>query len=244
MAEVVHRLHAAGTSAVLRVTLEPVVKTIYVLEGRPVYVDSDLRSETLGAYLVRAGRLSPEDHRLIIEKMRQTGRRQGELLIEAGLLGPHELYDALTEHQTEKVISCFAWQEGEFTVTEGRAWATSVLTLPMDPVRIVLEGVIRHHGPDRLEPPMGLPDRARPYPRPARRSPETMAGNALRHVHPLGSGQPGGHRDRLVARPRNSCRSLRPALPRFSSRSIGYVFLGGDGSSGRDEIPGAHVQAP
>jgi len=167
MAELLYGLHLASTSAVFRVSRESVEKAIYVLDGRPVSVDSDLRSETLGAYLVRAGRLSEEDHRLVIEKMRQTGRRQGELLIEAGILGPHELYDALTEHQSEKIISCFGWQDGDFSIAEGRGWATSVLNLPMEPLSIVLEGVAQYHQAGRLEPPMGLPEGARPYARPA-----------------------------------------------------------------------------
>lgn len=167
MAAVVHDLRAEAASGVLRLRQGVVEKTVYLLEGRPVSVESDLRSETLGAHLVRTGRLTAEDHRLVVERMRQTGRRQGELLIEAGLLGPHELVGALAEHQTEKIVSCFAWAEGVFVFEPGAAWAEGVLSLPMDPTRIVLEGVGRHFEGPRLDPPAGMPGGARPFPRPA-----------------------------------------------------------------------------
>jgi len=163
VASLLHALHADKVSGVLGLHQELVEKRVYVLEGRPVYVDSDLRSETLGAYLRRTGTLTEEQHRKLVEQMHATRRRQGELLIEAGILSPHELFQALTEHMAEKIVSCIAWEEGTFTFLESSGFAGHIVTFPMATARIVIDGIRRHFDLVRIAADLALPDHARPY---------------------------------------------------------------------------------
>ncbi len=159
--EIIHSCNVEEVSGIITIRRDPVEKLIYFLEGRPVFVESDLRTETLGHYLVREGRITPIEHRLIIERMRQTGRRQGDLLIEEKLLSPHELYNALLDHVREKVITCFAWEDGTFELTLGDGWAGSILNLEIEPSRLVLDGIQRHYNRARLGPLSFLPAHAR-----------------------------------------------------------------------------------
>lgn len=164
--ELVHTLNCEETSGTITVCRDSVEKLIFVHQGTPAFVESDLRSETLGAFLVKSNRLSNDDHRLVIERMRQTGRRQGELLLEAGLLSPHELFQVMLEHVKEKIIACFAWDDGEFTFLPGDQWASNILNLKIEPSRLVLDGVLRHFTRDRLGPVESLPGDACVYLRP------------------------------------------------------------------------------
>ncbi len=79
-----------------------------------------------------------------------------------------------------------------------------------------------------------------------------MARAALRHVHPLGSGEPEGHRDRLVARRRaarhgrhgrDPARRLRQPVQGVQSHQVRREGMGGAGEGRGHEVPGLHDQA-
>jgi len=141
-----------STSGILRVRNSDLEKHIYILDGIPVFVQSDLRTETLGQFLKRTGRISHDDHRLLMETMRQSGKRQGDLLVSLDILETHEVFDAMREHVMEKVITCFAWDRCELSLAEGDAWRSDTPNLAMDVYRTILEGVSRYYGRERLMP--------------------------------------------------------------------------------------------
>lgn len=163
LAELLHACSVERTSGALRLRCELIEKVIFLLDGRPTNVESELRSETLGAYLRRTGTITEIEHRMVFELMRQTGKRQGDLLVEHGILTPHQVYEALEQHVTEKVVSCFAWEDGEFEIGEGKEWSPHMLQFRMEPGRIILDGIERHATPNRLGPVTTLSGRARTY---------------------------------------------------------------------------------
>lgn len=163
MAELLHAMRVERASGILEVARPPIQKLIYFLRGFPVRVDSDLRSETLGAFLRRLGRLSGEMHQEIIEEMRQSGQRQGELLIKAGVIGPRELYEVLSAHMVEKIASCFAWDDGVFSFERGTHHPGQLVTFDLQPGRILLDGVTQHLPKAWLDARFTLSKLARPY---------------------------------------------------------------------------------
>jgi len=165
LAELLHACYVEKTCGALRLRYEQIEKVIFLLDGRPINVVSELRSETLGAYLRRTGAITEIEHRMVFELMRRTGKRQGDLLVEQGILTPHQVYEALEQHVTEKVVSCFAWEEGDYELAVGKDWSPHMLQFTMDPGRLIMDGVERHHTQNRLGPLTTLPGRARTYPR-------------------------------------------------------------------------------
>jgi curved DNA-binding protein CbpA len=163
MAELLHALRVERASGVLQVARPPIQKLIYFVRGLPVRVDSDLRSETLGAFLRRRGRISEETLQEVLEEMRLTGQRQGELLIEAGVISPRELYEVLSAHMAEKIASCFAWDDGVYSFEQGSHLPGQMVTFDLQPGRIVLDGVVLHLSGTRLDALFPVPDTARPY---------------------------------------------------------------------------------
>ncbi len=163
IAELLHACHVQEANATVLLRNDLVDKLIYLLDGKVAFVESDLRSETLGAYLLRTERLGKEDHRMIFEQMRQTGRRQGELILERGLLNPNELYSAMLAHVTEKVVTCFAWEHGDYVIESGGEWSGHVLNLKIDPSRVILDGVKRFYTKERLKRLSALKETSRAY---------------------------------------------------------------------------------
>lgn len=161
--EILYSCYFRKNSGTLRVRHQYAEKHIYILDGHLAYADSDLRSETLGNFLVKTGKISDVEHRMIIEQMRQTGHRQSDLIIENKLLNPNDLYECLLLHVTEKVINCFAWKEGDFTLKWGNEWSGNVLNLKIDPSQLILTGIKRHYEPENLGPLTVLPEKTRVY---------------------------------------------------------------------------------
>ena len=71
-----------------------------------------------------------------------------------------------------------------------------------------------------------------------------LAGHEVRAFRALGSGQPQGHRDRLVARARGARRRVRPALQAFQSDVVRRRSVGHHRQRGRHALPRPDVQTP
>jgi len=142
--EVMHAVFSEHRTGRLRVTSDAVEKRIYFQNGLPVYAESSLPEETLGAHLLARGRITPEDHARTRAAMTRDGRLFGETLLKLGLLDPHELFTEIEAHLAEKVISTFGWFEGMYHLDDDDSWKDDVIIARMRPGRILLDGVQRH----------------------------------------------------------------------------------------------------
>ena len=163
MAEVLHSCRQHQVDGVLRLRSAPAEKSIIVVHGQPTFVESNIRSETLAEYLRHQGRIDSEAGQIIHELVRQTGRRQQDLLLARGLLDNHQLYEVLVEHVVQKTVDCFSWKHGEFDLLPNSEPAVPGLRLKLDVTRMILDGVQRHFGEERLAPLAELPWEARAY---------------------------------------------------------------------------------
>ena len=124
-----------------KVTLckDQVVKVIFFRKGTPIFVDSSIRSETLGQMLLEQGKLSEEQYRIAIEKMKTEKKRQGEVIVELGYLSGFEVYEALQIQMERKIQNCFLLEGAEMTSEEGAHHLEGVPDLPVDFFRIYLD---------------------------------------------------------------------------------------------------------
>lgn len=92
--------------------------TIYCERGGPVQVRDDpvVVEECLGVLLVRAGRLNEEQLKASLEMMNQTGKLQGECLIEQGLLTFPVLVMAMMKQSEIKILRLAEQAEGSYEV--------------------------------------------------------------------------------------------------------------------------------
>lgn len=118
LARVLNYLYDTEQTGSLTLAQAGIKKTIYLVRGNPVQVESSLKEETLGKYLVRTGRIGEEDHTRSIELMLAEGIQQGAALVKLGLLKPKELYLAVKEHTEEKLLTGFGWSSGTWSYKE------------------------------------------------------------------------------------------------------------------------------
>lgn len=107
------REHATG---VLDLSREKVKKSIWLKDGVPTYAKSNAMGETLGAVLVKMGKITEAQRVASMEAMQKEKekRKHGDVLVEMGLIRPKDVAIALQAQARAKVINCFAWDDGVY----------------------------------------------------------------------------------------------------------------------------------
>ncbi len=110
--EILYTIDRFGVAGVIEAERDGVVKSVHIKEGRVVHAASSDLADSLGTFLRRAGKLSAEGYAETMRLRGESDRRYGELLVEAGVLSPLEVYRAIREHVEAIVWSLFSWEEG------------------------------------------------------------------------------------------------------------------------------------
>jgi len=126
-------------------------KVVFMVEGRPVNVDSTLRDETLGRYLIKKGRITEEDYERSIQIMIEQGVQQGAALVKLGCLSPRQLYHEVKAQTREKLLSCFAWVEGGFGFYPEVEFVEDIYRFETSLPELMREGIMRFFPPGALE---------------------------------------------------------------------------------------------
>jgi CheY-like chemotaxis protein/curved DNA-binding protein CbpA len=148
--KVLHSLFVSNRTGRLRVVSGTTEKRIYVSSGLPVYAESSIPEETLGAYLVALSKITEEQHKKACIEMTAMGRHYGEALLKLGIITPHDLFTEMEHHLAEKIVSTFAWKRGLFKFEDDESWKDDVVIARMKPGRILLDGITRYWKEDEI----------------------------------------------------------------------------------------------
>lgn len=139
VAEALLTMHLEQFTGKVTFKKDQVTKTIFFRKGKPIYVDSNIRSETLGQILLQGGRLTEEQYRKVLEEMESTGQRQGEIIARLGFLSGFEVYEALSTQLGRKIQNCFLLEGAEIQPAPGDDALKDVPELPIDFFRLYLD---------------------------------------------------------------------------------------------------------
>jgi eukaryotic-like serine/threonine-protein kinase len=117
---VLFRLMTARATGLLVVAVGGIKKEIYVRDGQPEYVSSNVASELFGNYLVTKGVLSDGELAMALAMMPHYGGKLGDTLVGLGLLKPLEVFRHLTRQVRTKIIDVCSWSKGSFGWYSGR----------------------------------------------------------------------------------------------------------------------------
>ncbi len=117
------------------------VKRIVLERGVPIDCRSNLVQDTLGGFLVAAGRLSEEECHACLARSAASGTPMGEVLVERGLLTPVELFKALQQNLAKKLLDLFTWREGNFRLAAEEQVSESALKVRVP--QLVVTGITR-----------------------------------------------------------------------------------------------------
>lgn len=143
-------LYREGFSGRLRVRRGDIEKTLWLDDGFPVSTASNLPADRLADQLLREGAISRAQYDEATRRSAETGRRVGALLLEMGALAAPALVSALRRHHEAILSSLFGWDDATFELDVDQPPASDRLRLDTHPAALVLAGVRRKFGPDRL----------------------------------------------------------------------------------------------
>lgn len=142
------RARATGALMLRRATVK---KIVYLKEGIPVFVRSNLLTECLGRVMVEERLISQKECEVSLEKKRkEPERRQGEILVSMGSISQHNLQFALELQMQAKLFEIFSWQEGAFLFNRHGDYEGPQVALAMSPTALIHEGALRGMSAERV----------------------------------------------------------------------------------------------
>jgi curved DNA-binding protein CbpA len=142
-AHILHNLYSLRTTGLLHLERGDLKKIVYIKDGYPIFVRSNLVREFLGQILVRSGIISNEALAANVAIAKESGRQIGAVLIEAGLLSPHDLNDILRQQVIDKLLDIFAWPEGNYRFIQAREFKEGITSIDVSPANLILQGLRR-----------------------------------------------------------------------------------------------------
>ncbi len=142
--QLLHNLYTLKTTGLLHLERSDLKKVVYIKDGYPIFVRSNLLSECLGPLLVREGLITQAQSDDSLAQGKTSDRRQGTVLIEMGLLSPPQLHELLSRQVNDKLLEGFAWADGNYRFVQVRNFKEGVTVINLSPAEMILQGIRRH----------------------------------------------------------------------------------------------------
>ncbi len=141
---ILHNLYSLRATGLLHLENQALKKVVYIRNGYPIFVRSNLVREFLGQRLVQTGLLNESSLAESLETAKQRNQRHGMALIEMGLLTPHQLNDALKNQMLDKLLDIFSWPEGNYRFVQAREFKKGITSIELSPANLILQGLRDH----------------------------------------------------------------------------------------------------
>ena len=137
---VLYGLFSAGATGLLVVNCGAIRKEIYLTEGKPVFVTSNVASELFGEYLVKRRAISSGELAMALAMMPHYGGKLGDTLVGLGLMKPLEVFRTLTDQVSDKLIDVCTWSRGSYAWYGGRENPREAFPLDLDGYKLLGAG--------------------------------------------------------------------------------------------------------
>ena len=137
------------TTGTLTLQRGKVKKEIALVHGTPVAATSNLRTETLGHFLVARGVIDDARHQQALKRAQESQERLGQSLVELGFITDAELMRQLGAQMRAKITNVLRWKDGDWMLTPGPPPATPLQT-PVETPRMVFTGLHRSAHVDEI----------------------------------------------------------------------------------------------
>ena len=137
-------------TGVLTLTGETAEKAVYIHGGRPVFATSNDRDDRLGHVLFKAGLISLENLMDALDQSLRERKRLGTVLVERGLIRPHDLVEGVMTQVRGIVCGLFQWTRGRYRYAPGPLPTEEVITLKLSAGNMILEGIRKIESWDRI----------------------------------------------------------------------------------------------
>ncbi len=141
LSEMFSTIYRHKVPGLIEISRDGIVKRVYINEGNVIHASSNDRADRLGAHLYRVGKLTRKQLVDTMRQREQSGKRHGQLLIEARVLSPGELHDAIRSQMESIVWSVFSWQRGDVTFIIGELWEPMMIKIHLPMRQVIVRGI-------------------------------------------------------------------------------------------------------
>ena len=116
-------------------------KKIYFNNGDILFASSSLNEDRLAEFLVRIGKITAEQRDTLAEAVRTSGKQEGTVLIERGIIRPADLVDQVNLQVKQIILDLFSWRTGTYQFTEGSLPQAEIIPLSKTTASMIMEGI-------------------------------------------------------------------------------------------------------
>ncbi len=138
-----HKIYTKRVTGALYLRQDRKKKVVYLLDGLPRQVKSNLLQECLGRILLKEGLITREELDRSIEVMHSRGMLQGQVLQDMGSLTEHSLRLGLVLQLKRKLLEVFGWERGMFRLSMGARLPDVEVQASLSIPELIREGMIR-----------------------------------------------------------------------------------------------------
>jgi CheY-like chemotaxis protein len=144
-----------------------VKKVVYFERGTPVFALSNLLADRFGQFLVRVGKIKPDQLQDASAVATASNRRTGDVLVERGLLKDTERLYYVGQQVKAIIYSLFSWEDGTYVMSFKEKAAAESIKLDVHPANLIVRGIKKLYKPERLRRMLRPEDRLIPAVAPA-----------------------------------------------------------------------------
>lgn len=159
--------YLAGETGELGVQRGKVKKVVYFERGTPVFALSNLLADRFGQFLVRVGKIKPEQLQDASAVASASNRRTGDVLVERGLLKDTERLYYVGQQVKAIIYSLFAWEDGTYVMSFKEKASAESIKLDVHPANLIVRGIKKLYKPERLRGMLQMEERLIPAVDPA-----------------------------------------------------------------------------
>ncbi|HEX9428512.1 MAG TPA: DUF4388 domain-containing protein [Candidatus Polarisedimenticolia bacterium] len=146
----VYSILSQRETGVLTLNEESAEKSIYIQAGHPVFAVSNDRDDRLGQIFFKEGQVPLENLLSALEKSFKVKKRVGTVLVEMGLIQPHDLVEGVLSQVRRIICGLFLWTRGRYRYVPGPLPTEEVITLKLSAGNLILDGVRRIESWERI----------------------------------------------------------------------------------------------
>ncbi len=149
--EILVDLHRNRKTGTLTVFTGDVTRKVFFDKGNAIFSSSTDEEERLGEMLIKLGKITIEQYDKSVELLKETGKRQGTILVELGYLTPKDLVLGVKSQVREIIYNLFQVEFAEYEFEEGPLPNREVITLQMSMGNLIYEGMKRMNNVVRMK---------------------------------------------------------------------------------------------
>lgn len=138
---VINSIREENITGILRLTNQDIEKNLFIKGGYIVFATSNRDEERLGDILLKSDKINKEQYDISVRLLKETGKRQGQILLEQKFISAKELLTFVRYQIKEIIMELFSWEKGEYEFIPGELPMEEVITLDISTGNIIIEGI-------------------------------------------------------------------------------------------------------